>query len=222
MPREARIKGDDLTYHIVTRGNNKMQAFHDDEDYNKYYDILRKYKKEIPFELYHFCLMSNHPHLLIKPNFDISRLMHKINLSYAQYYKNRYKHIGHFWQDRFKSHIVSQDEYILRCARYIETNPERTISKIPAEGYPYSSYRYYAFGEKCDIITENPLYNEFGNTPDEKRTNYIAFIKERETDQNLIKPKSQFIASQEYIENLLNALKLKRRKRGRPRKIRQN
>jgi putative transposase len=64
MPREARIKGDDLTYHIVTRGNNKMQAFHDDEDYNKYYDILRKYKKEIPFELYHFCLMSNHPHLL--------------------------------------------------------------------------------------------------------------------------------------------------------------
>jgi len=225
MPRHSRIKADDLVYHVITRGNNKMRAFHSDDDYNKYLDILRKYKKEIPFELYNFCLMMNHPHLLIKPNFDISKLMHRINLSYAQYYKFKYKHIGHFWQDRFKSYIVSRDEYMLMCARYIETNPERTTQRIPAEKYPYSSYRYYAYGEKCDIITRNLLYNSFGLTEEERRLNYIKFVKDKEANTNLEITKSQFIASQAYINNLLkrfkDQMKLKR-KRGRPRKVAHN
>ncbi|OGW75729.1 MAG: hypothetical protein A2Z72_03430 [Omnitrophica bacterium RBG_13_46_9] len=225
MPRCRRIKADDVVYHIVTRGNNKMRAFHDDKDYHAYYDILRKYRKEVPFELYHFCIMRNHPHLLLKPNCDISRLMHKVNLSYAQYYKARYGHVGHFWQDRFKSYIVSQDTYLLRCARYIETNPLRTVAKIPPEAYPYSSYRYYAYGEECDIITEDPLYATFGATPEEKRAAYRVFIKESETDTDLIDPKSQFIASQEYIHSLFDRLrdfKRLKRRRGRPRKIWQN
>ena len=142
MPRIARLKHAELTYHIISRGNNKLKIFHEDVDYVKYLEILSKYRDKFKFELYNFVLMLNHVHLLLKAEDDISFIMHRINLSYAQYYKFKYKHIGHFWQDRFKSYIVEENSYLLALAKYIETNPMRTLSCISPEDYPYSSYHY--------------------------------------------------------------------------------
>ena len=73
--------------------------------------------------------MPNHVHLLLKSESDISKLMHNVNLSYAQYYKKIYQHIGHFWQDRFKSFIVEDDDYLLTAGKYIEMNPGRVITE---------------------------------------------------------------------------------------------
>ena len=116
MPRIARLKHAGLTYHIISRGNNKLKIFHEDVDYVKYLEILSKYRDKFKFELYNFVLMLNHVHLLLKAEDDISFIMHRINLSYAQYYKFKYKHIGHFWQDRFKSYIVEENSYLLALA----------------------------------------------------------------------------------------------------------
>ncbi len=44
---------------------------------------------------------------------------------YAQHYKRKYSHTGHFWQDRFKSIVLSKDEYLLACGSYVELNPVR-------------------------------------------------------------------------------------------------
>ena len=219
MPRHRRIKAAQLIYHAISRGNNKMTIFHDGEDYKSYLNILRRYKEKMPFDLYHYCLMGNHVHLLLSTQGDISRLMHGINLSYAQHFKRRYKHIGHFWQERFKSYIVSQDRYLLQCARYIETNPCRIVPPIPADEYPHSSYIFYACGRGSDLITRNPLYNSFGMNDVERRARYIQFISEGCAAKPEVN-QSQFIASKEYVLELLTTT-LKtgiRRKRGRPRK----
>jgi len=218
MPRHRRIKTDQLIYHVISRGNNKMTIFHDDRDYKSYLNILMRYKEKMPFALYHYCLMNNHVHLLLRPQCDISWLMHGINLSYAQYFKRRYSHIGHFWQDRFKSHIVSQDSYLLQCARYIETNPCRIVPARSLDRYPYSSYRFYACGQDSDLITQNPLYNNFGLTDTERRARYLQFTSEG-CDAKLEIKQSQFIASEEYVLELLTTTLRNRikRKRGRPR-----
>jgi len=90
MPRIARIKSENLTYHVISRGNNKMKTFHQEVDYRKYLEIVDKYHEKFSFRLYHFCLMPNHVHLLLKCEDDLSELMHGINLCYAQYYKKKY------------------------------------------------------------------------------------------------------------------------------------
>ena len=68
MPRPPRLLLSQSYYHIMTRGNNRHTVFESDEDYLYYLDLMFKYKLEHPFDLYHYCLMSNHTHFLVKTN----------------------------------------------------------------------------------------------------------------------------------------------------------
>ncbi|MDP2278068.1 MAG: hypothetical protein Q8K51_07585 [Nitrospirota bacterium] len=49
MPRTARIAPKEHIYHILTRGNNRQDIFKDDKDYQKYVEILRRYKERYKF-----------------------------------------------------------------------------------------------------------------------------------------------------------------------------
>ena len=66
MPRLPRLLLSQSYYHVMTRGNNKNIIFRSAKDYKKYLGIFHKLKHEHPFDLYHFCLMPNHVHLLVK------------------------------------------------------------------------------------------------------------------------------------------------------------
>ena len=66
MPRRARKQSKTGVYHIIIRGVNRQDIFHDDEDKSAYSDRLSRYKNECVFELYAYCLMSNHVHLLVR------------------------------------------------------------------------------------------------------------------------------------------------------------
>ena len=68
--------------------------------------------------------------------------MKKIDLSYARYYNGKYERIGHLFQDRYRSEIVTNDAYLLSAFRYILKNPEKA-GICRAESYPWSSYREY-------------------------------------------------------------------------------
>jgi len=66
MPRKPRLLLSKSYYHIITRGNNKKTIFEEEDDYFSYLDLIKKNKKENPFDIYHYCLMSNHIHFLVK------------------------------------------------------------------------------------------------------------------------------------------------------------
>ena len=92
-------------------------------------------------------------------------------------YNKVYSRIGHFWQDRFKSFVIDDDDYLLRCGLYVERNPVRAgLVKAP-EDYPWSSYNAYAFGQKDSIITLDPLYDSLGNTAEEKMAAYRRMME---------------------------------------------
>jgi len=178
MPRQPRFFSSQSYYHIINRGNNKNIIFKDKEDYLYYLELIFKYKKEHPFDLYHYCLMPNHIHFLIRTNkaSDFPTFMKKVNLSYYHYFKKKYGWTGHFWQNRFKSKPVGKDEYFIQCGKYIELNPVRAnIVKDPKQ-YSYSSYNYYALGEKNKLITENFYYQGLGKNNKERQLNYQNLI----------------------------------------------
>ena len=68
MPRQARLKSNVNIYHVMLRGINQQQIFFDDEDNQKFVELLNKYKAVSGFTLYAYCLMGNHVHLLIRVN----------------------------------------------------------------------------------------------------------------------------------------------------------
>jgi putative transposase len=145
--------------------------------------------------------------------------MQSINLSYAQYYKRKYQHIGHFWQDRFKSYIVEDDDYLITVGKYIEVNALRAgLVKRPEE-YEYSSYNFYACGRDCGVIlTPDPWYIGLSEDLITRRHRYQEFILADIIEPKIIK--SQFIGSEDFVARLIKE-KFKERikhKRGRPRK----
>jgi len=134
MPRLPRFLLSQSCYHVMDRGNNRNIVFKEKEDYFYYLELINKYKKEHPFNLYHYCLMPNHVHFLVqtKKAKDFSIFMKKLNLSYYHHFKKKYGWTGHFWQNRFKSKPVGKDEYFIQCGKYIELNPIRAnITKDP-------------------------------------------------------------------------------------------
>jgi putative transposase len=151
MPRAARVIFENACYHVMTRGNQKQKVFFEDADYAKYLRMLKKYKKRYRFYLYGYCLMPNHVHLVIDLDgpVDLAKAMQCINQSYTIYFNYKYEKIGHLWQGRFKSLIISKDQYLLNCINYIENNPVRAdIVNNPLD-YKWSSYkgRTQSFGD---------------------------------------------------------------------------
>lgn len=178
MPRKARELIDQGIYHVFNRGNNKMSLFNGVEDYDYFRNLLRLALVVYEAKLYHYCLMSNHFHLLIQIQHadDLGKIMHEIQLKYARYFKKRNHSVGHVFQERFRSPRIPEESYYLQCGRYIERNPVHAGLVQQAEDYPYSSAAHYVLGKKDDLITPNLYYMAMGNTPEERQIRYKDFV----------------------------------------------
>ena len=225
MPRTARIAPQEFVYHILTRGNNKQAVFKDDEDFRKFIDILKKYKEKYLFKLYHYVLMNNHVHLVMETTEaggNLAQIMKGINLSYAQHYKKKYKYTGHFWQDRFKSIIISKDEYLLACGSYVELNPVRAgLANEPKE-YPWSSYAANAYGKKDDLVDRHLIYENLssdGNVRREYRKFVLQMQQKNESMRGEMERRTIY-GGGDFIQRVHKKFRIDAfiKKRGRPKK----
>ena len=144
MPRCARIKNIDYTYHIICRSISEIDLFRDNDDKAKYMELIKKYQTIFHFKVYAYCLMDNHLHILLFSNgSDISRIMHGINQSYSQYYNRKYSRHGHVFQDRFKSKVVDNDRYMFVLSLYIHKNIKDLKNVKSIYKYEFSSLSEY-------------------------------------------------------------------------------
>ena len=68
MPRMGRVILPRYPHHIVQRGHNRQVVFVEVEDYRRYLSTLQEFKTEYGVQVYAFCLMTNHVHLLLTPD----------------------------------------------------------------------------------------------------------------------------------------------------------
>ncbi len=153
MPREARAKSNTGIYHIILRSINKQNIFEDDEDYQKLLETLKKYQEKSGYEIYAYCLMSNHIHLLMKEiKEELGIAFRRIGASFVYWYNWKYARSGHLFQDRYKSEAVESDRYFLTVLRYIHQNPLKAGIVKNISDYPWSSYSEYIVKAKiCNI-----------------------------------------------------------------------
>jgi len=188
MARQGRVLVDGGIYHITSRGHNRYRLFHDFKDYKVFKDIIRAYKKEFAFNLFHYCLMPNHTHLLLRISNgkDLPHLLQCVNQAYARHYKRSYNLIGNLFQGRYKSAFVDKDSYLLECGRYIERNPLRAeLVKDPSDYY-WSSCKFYTKGRSDDIITSDPLYLELGRDKTERMKKYHEYLLEDRPYEHMV------------------------------------
>ena len=144
MPRVARKQSESGIYHVMLRGINRQQIFEDSEDYNKFLQILKECKAISEFDLFAYCLMGNHIHLMIKPNEEsLEQIFKRIAGRFVYWYNLKYQRCGHLFQDRFKSEPVEDNSYFLTVLRYIHQNPVKAGLCKAVKDYRYSSYKEY-------------------------------------------------------------------------------
>lgn len=144
MPRHARDRSKSGIYHIILRGSNRQEIFHDEEDSRRFLETLAKYKAKSSMKVYGWCLMGNHVHLLLAEGHeDISLTMKRIEVSYALHYNWKYNATGHLFQDRYRSEKVESDGHLLTVIRYIHQNPVKAKMCADISQWFWSSYPSY-------------------------------------------------------------------------------
>ena len=78
-------------------------------------------------ELLAYCLMPNHFHILFyqEEAKAISSLMRGLMTSYSVYFNRKYKRSGPLFESRYKSSLITSDEYLMHISRYIHLNPKQ-------------------------------------------------------------------------------------------------
>jgi putative transposase len=170
MPNLTRAFVDNACYHVTTRGNQKQTVFREEDDYRKYLEVLKRAMRKYDIQVYSYCLMCNHVHLLIEPKSGraISKFMQWMNRGYAAYFNTKYEAVGHLWQGRFRSKPILKDEYLINCALYIEANPVRAGLVEDLAKYEWSSYkeRCLSSGKKItdEILVASRTVETMGDT----------------------------------------------------------
>lgn len=154
MARARRRKSIFDFYHVIIRGINREKIFETNRNKKKMMSFLKE-KRTDDIEIYAYCLMSNHLHLLLYGQLkDISRYMKAIETSYALYYNRRMDRNGHVFQNRFKSFPIESEDYLWQCFYYIHLNPVKAKITGNMERYQYSSAQEYIYGKK-GLISED-------------------------------------------------------------------
>jgi Transposase IS200 like len=67
MTRLARMVVPGLPHHVTQRGNRREAIFFEDGDQEIYCDMVAEQLRKSDVEVWAYCLMPNHVHLILKP-----------------------------------------------------------------------------------------------------------------------------------------------------------
>ncbi len=177
MARPPRIEYPGALYHVLARGNQRREIFHDDADRTKYLDKLAAYKHRHGFALYAYALMTNHVHLLIETrDVGLGKIVQGIHQSYTQSYNRRYQTVGHVFQGRYKAFVCAREAYLLELVRYIHLNPVRAKLVADPADYRWSGHRSYLGVEAGPGVDAQPVLAQFADQPSEARQRYREFV----------------------------------------------
>jgi len=221
MPRIARAVATGYPHHVVQRGNNRDQVFSSDSDRYAYIALLKKYSEKWRVKLLAYCLMSNHIHLLLRPQGEESlhKMMQGVTLCYTQHINRTHGRSGRLWESRYYSSIIDKERYLWAVARYIEQNPVRARMVNKAEDYPYSSALTHVRGELNGVVNEE-LFDA------SQRDAYRALLGEMVAEDEMTRIRYSIrtgrpMGSEEFIGKMERKLGrcFKVRPPGRPKKV---
>ena len=153
--RQKRQLRQGAVYHVIARTNRNEYIFKSMEIRDMFLDVLKGAKKRYKFNMWNFCIMGTHVHMMMQPigKENLSKIMQWILSVFAIKFNNKLKIKGHVWYDRFKSWIVNSIQQMFTTYQYITDNPVKAgIVKKP-ENYRHNGIYFIKKGI-YDIIPE--------------------------------------------------------------------
>ena len=218
MPRRNVILANDQIYHVFNKTIDGKNVFQKNADLERtltifwyyrfispsvplsryltlprkirinYHNILVETKQAV--EVYSYCLMNNHFHLLLRQLSDkgISNYLSNIQNSFTRYYNTKNDRKGALFLNQFKAVRIENDEQLIHVSRYIHLNPLTGYlikEKSSLSDYQPSSFFEY-LGKSDEIYNiSNPefILGFFKNLQDYKKFIYNRAEYQRELDR---------------------------------------
>ena len=191
MPRSARLHAVGDFHHVMSHGIDSLNLFENDSDCQVFKNILDENLKKYDCSCYAFALMDNHYHLLLRPsNNDFSKMMRKINTSYAKYINKIRNRRGYVFWDRFKSIPTRDLNYVRTLVLYIHRNPIRSgvINKYKdLKNYKRTSHSYLVNNNKHPEWFKKDFVKSlfaFGNDNKNPIKKYLNELEKFQTEED--------------------------------------
>lgn len=226
MPRLPRLIDDGLVYHAINGGNNRQDVFRRDADFEQFLDAMQQTRERYPFDLYAYCLMHNHFHLVLAPHAgqSISRIVQSLTVAHTWHFHRRRSSSGHVWQGRFKSPVIQTDEHLLTVMRYVESNPLRAKMVTDLGSWRWSSYAVHAGLGVDPMVSEAPVWAQLGATEEKRQAYWKRWLHTPQTERELSELRKSVVSgrpfgSERWVKRMARSLgvPLEPRPRGRPR-----
>lgn len=176
MARLARIVIPGIPHHVTQRGNRREPVFFEDGDYRHYKQLLSEAAQKRATEVWAYCLMPNHVHLILVPSDEdgLRATLGDAHRRYSRYINARHKWTGHLWQGRFGS-VAMDEDHLAHGIRYVSLNPVRAKLVKRARDWRWSSVRAHLAGEDDLLVRVAPVL--------ERCPDFAALLKEGEDEE---------------------------------------
>ena len=158
MTRLARMVIADLPHHVTQRGNRREAIFFEDGDHEIYRDLLAEQTRKAGVEVWAYCLMPNHVHLILTPKRadGLGLAVGETHRRYTNFINARGRWTGHLFQSRFAS-VAMDEAHLMAAVCYVSLNPVRARLVAHAEDWPWSSVRAHLAGADDQLVTVRPV-----------------------------------------------------------------
>jgi len=163
MARIARLVVPGIPHHVTQRGNRRETTFFEAADYRLYRNLLGAAAAKAGVEIWAYCLMPNHVHVIATPR-DLDGLRKTfgdLHRRYTGHINARHRWTGHLWQARFGS-VAMDEEHMVAAIRYVSLNPVRAPLVTRAEEWPWSSVAAHLAGRDDGVVTVAPALERIG------------------------------------------------------------
>jgi len=171
MARPLRIEYAGAFYHVMNRGQSRRNIFMEDQGRQSFLDLLADIVRLWKVEIFAYCLMDNHYHLLLStPAGGLSRAMRHLDGVYTQKFNRIHHRDGALFRGRYKAILIDAEEYFLSVVRYIHRNPLGARLVTDIEGYRWSSHWGYLNKKQCpDWLDTRSVMTRFGGIKEYQR-----------------------------------------------------
>ena len=164
MPRIARIVVPGAPHHVTQRGNRRERVFFSPDDYRFYRRILAEAARAARTEVWAYCLMPNHVHLVLVPadRDGLRGTLAEAHRRYTTIINQRHGWTGHLWQGRYGSAAMDED-HLASAVRYVSLNPVRAKLVAQAYQWPWSSVRAHLLKRDDGLVKVRPVLDRFAD-----------------------------------------------------------
>lgn len=204
MARLARIVVPHRPHHVTQRGNRREPIFFKDGDQDVYRDLLAVQMRKASIEIWAYCLMPNHVHLILTPKYadKLGEAVGEAHRRYTNFVNARGRWTGHLFQSRFSS-VVMDDTHLKAAVCYVSLNPVRAGLTDRAEDWPWSSARAHLAGLDDSLVCVQPVLERMPDFAELLKQDHEAAFEKLRGSESTGRP----VGAEDFVIGLEQILK---------------